>query len=116
MIDNWVLALWAFVFLNLGVLIYIFGRRSVPSSYTRSRYVIGIKLKMVIAFVVPVLLVGLVFGVAYLFGGLVGLLVPLLALVLVLEGIRAYARSESSYVLSTTQSPRLHEIARARIK
>jgi len=92
------------------ILVYLFARKSVPSSYAHSRYVVGIKLKMVIAIIIPLALVSIVFGVAYWIGGLPGLFLPALALVLVLERTRASTRSEPLYALSAEQSPRLHDL------
>ena len=80
--DSWLIVLLAFVFVNLAVLVYLFGHKSVPDPYANSKYVAEIKLKMVVAIALPLALVLSVFGVAYWIGGLLGLLVPLAALVL----------------------------------
>lgn len=108
--DDWFIALLAFASVSLLMLFYLFAHKSAPDSYARSKYVIVIKLKMVVAITIPLALVTLVLGVAYWLGGLLGLLVPLAALVLVLELIRMSTRSEPSYALSQEQSPGLHSL------
>lgn len=110
MMDDWLIALLAFVSLSLVILVYLFAHKSAPDSYARSNYVIVIKLKMVVAIAIPLALVSLVFGVAYWLVGLLGLLVPLLALALVLESIHASAKAEPSYILSAGQSAELHDL------
>lgn len=106
--DDWLIPLLAFIFLSLVVLAYLFGHKAGPDSYARSKYVMEIKLKMVIAIAIPLVMVSLVFGAAYWLGDLPGLLLPTLALALVLERTRTSIRSEPSYALSAEQSPGLH--------
>lgn len=109
-IDNWQFALSAVGLLSLLVLVYLFKHKAAPDSYVHSKYVVKTKLKMVVAIAIPITLVLLVFGVAYWFGGLLGLLLPTLALALILEHTRTSMRSQSLYALSAEQCPKLHDL------